>query len=116
VFRLRVSPRLLSIFELRRSAVFEKEKGHSRILRTSPGRSASDLRLSVSRNFVSVATWPAGITIATAATAFSGVAAAAQSDLLPSGAVTSTTGILVLTFAILECCAAFLVRLSISAL
>jgi hypothetical protein len=69
----------------------------------------------VSLNFVSVAVWPAGITIATAATACSGAAAAAQSDLLPSGAVTSTTGILVLTFASLEFCDAILVRLFIGA-
>jgi hypothetical protein len=56
------------------------------------------------------------MTVTTAATAFSGAAAAAQSDLLPSGAVTSTTGILVVTLAILDICGALLIRLSISAL
>jgi hypothetical protein len=68
--------------------------GHSLTLRTSPGRSPL-LGLSVSRRFKSVATWFAGITCATAATASSCATAAAQSDLLPSGAVTSTMGIMV---------------------
>ena len=66
---------------------------HNLSLRTSPGRSASDLRLSVNRCLESVATWFAGITAAAAFTALSRATAAAQSDLLPSGAVTSTTGI-----------------------
>jgi hypothetical protein len=67
--------------------------GHSLILRTSPGRRPSNLRLSVSRCLESVATWFAGITSATAATALCRATAATQSDLLPSGAVTSTMGI-----------------------
>jgi UPF0716 family protein affecting phage T7 exclusion len=63
-----------------------------------------------------VATWLAGIRIATTATAFSGATAAAQSDLLPSGAVTSTTGMSLLMpsiFGILRWF--FASRLSISA-
>lgn len=68
-------------------------RGHSLTLRTSPGRSSSDFRLSVSRYLVSVATWFAGISFATAATALSRATAASQSDLRPSGAVTTTMGI-----------------------
>jgi hypothetical protein len=68
-------------------------KGHSLILRTSPGRRPSNLRLSVSRSLESLATWFAGITSAIAATALSRATAATQSDLLPSGAVTSTMGV-----------------------
>jgi hypothetical protein len=66
--------------------------GHSLILRTSPGRRPPNLGLSVSPCLESVATWFAGITSVTAATASSRATAAAQSDLLPSGAVTSTMG------------------------
>jgi hypothetical protein len=66
--------------------------GHSLILRTSPGRRPPNLRLSVSRCLESVATWFPGITSVTAATASSRATAAAQSDLLPSGAATSTMG------------------------
>jgi hypothetical protein len=65
--------------------------GHSLTLRTSPGRRPF-LGLSVSRRFESVATWFDGISSATAATASSCATAATQSDLLPSGAVTSTMG------------------------
>jgi hypothetical protein len=64
--------------------------GHSLTLRTSPGRSSSDFRLGVRRCLVSVATWFAGIIFATAATALSRATAASQSDLRPSGAVTTT--------------------------
>jgi hypothetical protein len=79
---------------------------HSLTLRTSPGRSPSDLRLSVSRRPKSTATWFAGITIATAATALSGATAATQSDLLPSGAVTSTRGSPALMLRIFGICTA----------
>jgi hypothetical protein len=67
--------------------------GSHRRLRTSPGRRPSNVRLSVSRCLESEATWFAGITSATAATALCRATAATQSDLLPSGAVTSTMGI-----------------------
>jgi hypothetical protein len=76
--------------------------GHSLTFRTSPRRSASDRRVSVSRRCESAATWFAGITPFTASTALARATAAAQSDLLPSGAVTSTMGILVRTFAFSE--------------
>jgi hypothetical protein len=63
-----------------------------------------------------VATWLAGIRIATTATAFSGATAAAQSDLLPSGAVTSTTGMSLLMLSIFGILRWFFAsRLSISA-
>jgi hypothetical protein len=55
-----------------------------------------------------VATWLAGISIATAATAFSGTTAAAQSDQLPSGAVTSTTGMSLQMLPIIEIYDSFL--------
>jgi hypothetical protein len=67
---------------------------HSLTFRTSPRRSTSEFRVSVSRRSVSSATWFAGITSFTAATARACSTAAIQSDLLPSGAVTCTMGIL----------------------
>src|SRR5258708_19216171 len=75
-----------------------KPRGHSMIFRTSPRRSTSDFRVIVSRWFVSVATKLDGITSFTAATALAFATAATQRDFWPSGAVTSTTGILVRTF------------------
>jgi hypothetical protein len=65
--------------------------GHSLTIRTSPGRSPF-LGLSVIRRLESVAIWFGGITAFTAAKASSCATAATQSDLLPSGAVTSTMG------------------------
>jgi hypothetical protein len=79
---------------------------HSLTLRTSPGRSASDFRVSVSRRRERVATKFAGITPSTAATASAFATAATHSDLPPSGAVTSTMGILVRTLCIFRICSA----------
>jgi hypothetical protein len=76
---------------------FRSRLGHSPILRTSPRRSSTDFRLIVSRCFVSTATWLGGITSFTAATALVIATTAIQRDLRPSGAMTSTTGILVRT-------------------
>jgi hypothetical protein len=75
--------------------------GHSLSFRTSPGRSISDFRLIVSRCVVSAAAQSGGITCFTASTALAFATAATQSDLWPSGAMTSTTGILVRTFGML---------------
>ena len=105
-------PTLLTILTARKSGNRESlsrrasmsnartHRDHSLNLRTSPGRNPY-LGLSVSCSFESVATWFAGITTCTAAKAASCGTAAAHSDLLPSGAVTSTTGILMWTLAIL---------------
>ena len=73
-------------------------------LPTSPGRSPTDFRLSDSRRPKRIATWFAGITNATAATAFSGATAATQSDLVPSVAMTSTSGSPVLMLPIFGIC------------
>src|SRR5260370_31468272 len=75
--------------------------GHSLTFLTSPRRSASDFRVIVNRCRVSAATKFAGITCFTAATALAFATAATQSDLRPSGAMTSTTGIFLRTFDIL---------------
>jgi hypothetical protein len=75
--------------------------GHSETFRTSPRRMPS---LSGSRCIESTATWSEGITFLTALTADLCATAAAQSDLLPSGAITSTTGIPIRTFGILPIC------------
>jgi hypothetical protein len=93
---------------LRREALFRLARvgwgfwdvwmGHSLILRTSPRWSASDFRVIVTRRVVSLATWSVGITCLTASTALAFATAAIQSDFCPSGAMTSTIGILVRTF------------------
>jgi hypothetical protein len=75
--------------------------GHSETFRTSPRRMPS---LSGSRCIESTATWSEGITFLTASTADLCATAAAQSDLLPSGAITSTMGIPIRTFGILPIC------------
>jgi len=54
-----------------------------------------------------VAAWFAGIIRATAATALGGSTAATQSDLRPSGAVTSTMGSPVGMFVIVRICEPF---------
>ena len=76
---------------------------HSLTIRTSPRRSTSAFRVSVSRRSESVTMqFGEGLSLfSTASTASALATAATQSDLRPSGAVTSTMGILVRKFGIL---------------